>query len=156
MKTQKFTLEIEEDDEITLGLVRLIKEIPDYELFHHFNVLNTFKFKRIADLIFRGKYYDYHFPRFEAFHHDTKVCLHFISNQSSESFQKKISTELFNSEGDKKYLLEHFPDVNYIIKTSEPFADFSVILLPENLVFQIQDFTLSPSEELYQLIQYYE
>lgn len=156
MKTQKFTLEIEEDDEITLGLVRLIKEIPDYELFHHFNVLNPFKFKRIADLIFRGKYYDYHFPRFEAFHHDTKVCLHFIANQSSESFQKKISTELFNSEGDKKYLLEHFLDVNYIIKTSEPFADFSVILLPENLVFQIQDFTLSPSEELYQLIQYYE
>lgn len=156
MKTQKFTLEIEEDDEITLGLVRLIKEIPDYELFHHFNVLNPFKFKRIADLIFRGKYYDYHFPRFEAFHHDTKVCLHFISNLSSESFEKKISTELFNSEGDKKYLLEHFPDVNYIIKTSEPFADFSVILLPENLVFQIQDFTLRPSEELYQLIQYYE
>ena len=90
MKTQKFTLEIEEDDEITLGLVRLIKEIPDYELFHHFNVLNPFKFKRIADLIFRGKYYDYHFPRFEAFHHDTKVCLHFISNQSSEVFKRKF------------------------------------------------------------------
>lgn len=156
MKTQKFTLEIDEDDEITLGLVRLIKDVPDYELFHHLNVLNPFKFSRIADLIFRGKYYDYHFPRFEAFHHDTKICIHFIANHSSESFQKKITTELFNTEGDRKYLLDHFPDVNYLIKTSEPFVDFSVILLPENLVFQIQDFELSPIEELYQLIQYYE
>lgn len=156
MKTQKFTLEIDEDDAIILGLVRLIKDVPDYELFHHLNVLNPFKFSRIADLIFRGKYYDYHFPRFEAFHHDTKICIHFIANQSSESFQKKITTELFNTEGDTKNLLDHFPDVNYLIKTSEPFVDFSVILLPENLVFQIQDFELSPIEELYQLIQYYE
>ena len=156
MKAQKFTLEIDEDDEITLGLVRLVKEVPDYELFHHLNTLNPFKFTRITDLIFHGHYYDYHFPRFETFHHDTKICIHFISNQSSQSFQKKSSTELFNTEGITKNLLEHFPDVNYIIKTSEPFVDFSVILHPENLMFQIQDFQLSPIEELYQLIQYYE
>ena len=156
MKAQKFTLEIDEDDEITLGLVRLVKEVPDYELFHHLNTLNPFKFTRITDLIFHGQYYDYHFPRFETFHHDTKICIHFISNQSSQSFQKKSSTELFNTEGITKNLLEHFPDVNYIIKTSEPFVDFSVILHPENLMFQIQDFQLSPIEELYQLIQYYE
>ena len=156
MKAQKFTLEIDEDDEITLGLVRLVKEVPDYELFHHLNTLNPFKFTRISDLIFHGHYYDYHFPRFETFHHDTKICIHFISNQSSQSFQKKSSTELFNTEGITKNLLEHFPDVNYIIKTSEPFVDFSVILHPENLMFQIQDFQLSPIEELYQLIQYYE
>ena len=73
-----------------------------------------------------------------------------------QPFQKKITTELFNTEEDTKYLLDHFPDVNYLIKTSEPFVYFSVILLPENLVFQIQDFELSPIEELYQLIQYYE
>ena len=156
MKAQKFTLEIDEDDEITLGLVRLVKEVPDYELFHHLNTLNPFKFTRITDLIFHGRYYDYHFPRFETFHHDTKICIHFISNQSSQSFQKKNPTELFNTEGITKNLLEHFPDVNYIIKTSEPFVDFSVILHPENLMFQIQDFQLSPIEELYQLIQYYE
>ena len=156
MKAQKFTLEIDEDDEITLGLVRLVKEVPDYELFHHLNRMNPFKFTRITDLIFNGKYYDYHFPRFQTFHHDTKICIHFISNQSSQSFQKKNSTELFNTEGITKNLLEHFPDVNYIIKTSEPFVDFSVILHPENLMFQIQDFQLSPIEELYQIIQYYE
>ncbi|QOW11405.1 IPExxxVDY family protein [Kaistella flava (ex Peng et al. 2021)] len=156
MKTQKFTLEIDEDDEITLGLVRLVKEVPDYELFYHLNILNPFKFTRIADLIYRGKHYDYYFPRFQSFHLDTQICIHFIANQSSQSIQKSLPVELFNTEGDTKYLLDHFPDVNYLITTSEPFDDFSLILLPENLLFQIQHFQLSPNEELYQLIQYYE
>ncbi|WHF51061.1 IPExxxVDY family protein [Chryseobacterium gotjawalense] len=156
MKTQKFTLEIDKDDEITLGLVRLAKEVPDYELFYHLNVLNPFKFTRITDLIYHGKYYDYYFPRFRSFHHDTKICIHFIANQSNHSIQKSSPVELFNTEQDTKYLLDHYPDVNYLIKTSEPFDDFSLILLPENLMFQIQDFQLSPIEELYQLIQYYE
>ena len=156
MKTQKFTLEIEEDDEITVGLVRLVKEVPNYEFFYHLNLLNPFKFTRISDLIFHGTYYDYLFPRFQAFHHDSQICMHFITNRSSQSILKKNPTELFNTEEDTKYLLDHFPDVNYLIKTSEPFVDFSVILLPENLMFQIQDFQLSPVEELHQLIQYYE
>ena len=156
MKTQKFSLEIEKDEEITLGLVRLTKEVPDYELFYHLNSINPFKFNRIKDLLFRGTYYDYYFPRFEAFHRTEKSCVHFIANHSSHSIQKKIPTELFNTEDSTKYLLENFPDVNYFIKSSEPFDDFSLILLPENLMFQIQDFQLSPNEELYQLIQYYE
>ena len=156
MKTQKFTLEIEEDEEITLGLIRLAKEVPDYELFYHINSLNPFQFTRIKDIIYYGTYYDYYFPRFQAFHHDSKICIHITANKSSHSIQKKNPTELFNSEVDTKHLLEHSPDVDYFIKTSEPFGDFSVILLPENLMFQIQDFQLSPMEELYQLIQYYE
>lgn len=156
MKPQKFTLEIEEDEEITLGLVRLVKDIPDYELFFHLNQLNQFQFKRIKDLIIRGQYYDYYYPRFEAFHHDSKICIHFIANRSDHSIQKKTSTELFTNEGETHHLLGKFQDVDYLIKTSEPFGDFSVILHPENLLFQIQNFQLSPKEELYELIQYYD
>ena len=156
MKTQKLTLEIDADEEITLGLVRLAKQVPDYELFYHLNTLNTFQFKRVNDLVFHGTYYDYYYPKFEAFHHDSKICIHFIANKSDHSVLKKESTELFGNEGDTKFLLENYEDVDYIISTSEPFGDFSVILLPENLMFQIQDFHLCPSAELYHLIQYYE
>ena len=156
MKTQKLTLEIDADEEITLGLVRLAKQVPDYELFYHLNTLNTFQFKRVNDLVFHGTYYDYYYPKFEAFHHDSKICIHFIANKSDHSVLKKASTELFANEGDTKFLLENYGDVDYIISTSEPFGDFSVILLPENLMFQIQDFHLCPSVELYHLIQYYE
>lgn len=157
MKSQKILLEIEDDDEeITLGLVRLAKEVPEHELFYQLNVLNSFKFSRIADLVYNGTYYDYFFPRFEGFHCDSKVCIQFIANKSSQNIQKKVSKELFFGEHETKFLLDHFQDVDYLLKTSEPFGDFSLILLPENLMFQIQNFPLSPIEELYHIIQYYE
>ena len=157
MKTQKILLDIEKDcTDIALGLVRLAKEIPPHELFFHLNAINSFNFSRIDDLVFHGNYYDYYFPRFQAFHNDSKVCIHFIANKNCSSKQKKISVELFSGEFENKFLLDHFQDVDYIIKTSEPFDDFSLILLPENLMFQIQDFTLSSEEEPYHIFQYYE
>lgn len=157
MKSQKILLDIEDEDEqIILGLVRLVKEIPDYELFYHVNAKNSFTLTRISDLISTGTYYDYHFPRFEGFHHESKVCIQFIANKSSENVQKKISTELFSDEQEVKFLLNRFQDVDYLLKISEPSPDFSLILLPENLLFQIQSFPLSSNEELYQTIQYYE
>lgn len=150
-------LDIEDDDEdITLGLVRLAKEVPEHELFYQLNMLNSFKLSRIADLVHHGNYYDYYFPRFEGFHSDSKICIQFIANKSSQYHQKKVSKELFSGEHETKFLLDHFQDVDYLLKTSEPFGDFSLILLPENLVFQIQNFPLSPIEELYHIIQYYE
>ena len=157
MKKQKILLDIEEDnEELPLGLVRLAKEVPDFELFFHLNSLNSFKFSRIADLVIKGAYKDYYFPRFQAFHTDTQICIHFIANKSAHYTQKKISKELFSEEDETRYLLDHFQDVDYIVWTSEPFDDFSVILLPENLMFQIQSFPISPNDELFQLIQYYD
>jgi len=47
-------------------------------------------------------------------------------------------------------------DVDYIIYAKDSFKDFSLILLPENIMFQIQDFSLQPNSELYKLINYYE
>lgn len=157
MKSQKLLLDIEyEDEEITLGLVRLAKQVPDFEFFYHVNTLNSFKFSRISDFSFQGSYFDYQFPRFQAFHCDSKVCIQFIANRSCQSIQKKFSNELFSSENETKYLLEQYEDVDYLIRTSEPFDDFSLILLPEHLTFKTQGFRLSPEEEFYQLIQYYE
>lgn len=157
MKKQKILLDIEEDEEeLTLGLVRLAKEVPDFELFFHLNSLNSFKFSRIADVVYKGSYKDYYFPRFQAFHTDTRICIHFIANKSAHFTQKKIAKELFSDDDENKYLLDHFQDVDYIIWTSEAFDDFSVILLPENLMFQVQSFPLCSTNELFSLIQYYD
>lgn len=157
MEIQKlYDLDDVEFEDITIGLVRLAKNIPDHEFFYKVNKNNDLNFKRISDLIFNGDFYDYHFPRFEAYHKFTKTCFTFISNKCSESKQKKIQTELFSEEENIKFLLNNQVDVEYILHTSEQFPDFSVILLPENLVFPIQDYILSSQEELYQIIQYYE
>lgn len=157
MEIQKlYDLDDIEFEDITIGLVRLAKNVPDHEFFYKVNQINDLKFKRISDFILHGSYYDYYFPRFEAYHKFTKTCFTFISNRSSESKQKKLQTELFSEEEYIKFLLNNQVEVQYILHSSEQFPDFSVILLPENLVFPIQDYTLSSEEELYQIIQYYE
>lgn len=157
MEVQKlYDLDDIEFEDITIGLVRLAKNIPDHEFFFKINRSNDFKFSRIKDLVFNGIYYDYYFPRFEGYHRFTKTCFTFISNKSSASKQKKLQTELFSEEENIKFLLNNHTEVEYILHSPEQFPDFSVILLPENLVFPIQDYNLSSDEELYQIIQYYE
>ncbi|AYZ13902.1 IPExxxVDY family protein [Chryseobacterium arthrosphaerae] len=157
MEIQKlYDLDDIEFEDIAIGLVRLAKDIPAHEFFYKINQANNLSFSRKKDLVFHGGYYDYFFPRFEAYHKYSKTCFTFISNKSSESKQKKVQTELFTEEENIKFLLNNQVDVEYILHSSEQFPDFSVILLPENLVFPIQDYTLSSDEELYQIIQYYE
>lgn len=157
MEIQKlYDLDDIEFEDIAIGLVRLAKDIPAHEFFYKINQLNNLSFSRKKDLVFHGDYYDYFFPRFEAYHKFSKTCFTFISNKSSESKQKKVQTELFTEEENIKFLLNNQVEVQYILHSSEQFPDFSVILLPENLVFPIQDYVLGSEEELYQIIQYYE
>ena len=156
MEIQKFILDDFEDDEITIGLLRLAKQVPDFELFFKINAINNFCFSRIEDLKIVGEYYDYFFSVFEGYSVNSKSCFRFISNKSWKSIQKKEVTELFSNEHNIKLLLENNADIDYIIKSSDKFADFSLILLPENLTFSLQEITISSDTELYQTIQYYE
>ena len=157
MKIKKQFLKLEEDHpEIIVGLIRLIKPIPEHELFFSVNAINTFCFSRIDDIIVKGEYYDYYFSRYEAYDKSSKDCFRFVSNKSVYSVEKKKHQELFSDESNIKFLLNLHQDVDFILTNSDMFADFSLILLPENLVFQIQEYPLSSDEELYQLIQYYE
>lgn len=156
MEIQKFILDDFETDEISVGLVRLAKKIPDYEFFFRINEVNNFNFSRIEDLVIQGKYFNYSFPVFEGYSKDEKACFRFIGNKSSESTQKEEITELFTDEQNVKLLINDHPDIDYIINSSDKIADFSLILLPENTAFAIQEISIQPDNELYQTIQYYE
>lgn len=156
MKIQKLFLESERDDDLTLGLVLLTKHLPDYELFYHINKANDSDFTRMKDLVKCAEYHDYYHNRFEAYHQETQTCFQFISNSSYQKIQKKQVLELFSDEEHVNFLLPNHKEVDYLIKTSDAYADFSLILQPENLMFPIQQFLLSSNEELFQLIQYYE
>ncbi len=52
MKDNKIFLDIEEE-EISIGLLRLSQKIQDYELFFNINLLNSFKFSREKDFILK-------------------------------------------------------------------------------------------------------
>ncbi|SFI21493.1 IPExxxVDY family protein [Halpernia frigidisoli] len=156
MKTKKLFLEEEEEENLNLGLLRLAQDLPAHELFFKINLLNSFKFTRIIDLVVQGTFFQYNFARFQAYHHLDKNCLQIISNKSEVSYKIKEQKELFNSETEMAYIFEELPDVDYLIKTSDYIDDFSLILLPENSAFNIQTFSLSSTNERYQLIKYYE
>ncbi len=156
MKNLKLFLDDEDEEDLSLGLIRLVKNLPGYEFFYHINSINESKFNRIDDLIKVGLYYDYAHARFETFHFETKTCIQIISNKSISTTKKKEQLELFSHEEEFNYLLPLHKDVGYIIKTSDNINDFSLILTPENIMFSIQNFQLSPDDELYKLIQYYE
>ncbi|MNK42910.1 hypothetical protein D3C87_616020 [compost metagenome] len=157
MSIKKQYLKLEEDlSEINVGLIRLAKPVPEHELFFSINEINTFKFKRVDDILIKGEYFDHSFSRYRAYDQSSKNCYSFISNKSIVSIRKKEQNELFLDESNIKYLLNLHQDVDYILSNSDMFAEFSLILLPENFVFQTQEYPLSSEEELYQLIQYYE
>jgi len=156
LKTLKLILDQVEESDRTIGLVRLVKKIPDHEFVFQINRCNPFNFKRIEDIHIKGMYFDYVFTRFEAYSKDRKTCIWLIANKCSESQQKLEVVELFSNETESRNLMPEMGDVDYILTTSDSIHDFSLILLPENLAFQVQDFNLSSQDELYHLIQYYE
>ncbi len=156
MKNLKLYLDPEEDESINIGLVRLAKPLPEHEFFYLLNDINHLSFKRIPDLDIEGEFFHYFHPVFEAYHREFKNQILFIKNRSTEVNKKKEITQLFADEDDVNFLLPNFKDVDYLIKTSDNIAEFSLILLPENIMFQIQNYELTSEEELYHLIQYYE
>ncbi len=156
MDLQKLTLDNCEEDDVMIALVRLVKRIPDHEFFFHINRINSFCFERIDDLVVEGVFYTYHFAAFRGYSRESRTCFRFISNKSVFSVQKKEVTELFAGEEEVKFLLEAYPDSDYILTSPDKCADFSLILLPENLCFQLQEIPLGFDEKLFHTLQYYE
>lgn len=157
MKNLKLFLDDEEEDNLNLGLLRMAKELPAHEFFYEINQNNPDSpFRRIKDLVKKGRYHDYTHLRFEAHHRESKNCIQLISNHSVKTDVKAIKTELFSDEEDVNFLLPFHKEVDYIVRISDNVADFSLILWPENIMFSIQDYCLSSRDELSELIQYYE
>ena len=153
MGTQNIILDDYQEDDLLLGLIRTVKQIPEYEFIFQINKVNTFCFYRIEDLQYCGEYYDHYFTVYEGYDKENKNCIKIISNKSVRNIQKKEITELFIDEEKEKYLITKYKDIDYIIKTSDGIDDFSVILLPKFLAFEVQEYILSSHEELYQTLQ---
>lgn len=156
MKNQKLSLDDFFEDELSIGLVRVAIDIPEHELFFAINKKNGLSFKRQDDLFLKKEFFQYQHSRYQAYLRENETCFDFISNKSIQSIKLKEINELFVEEENINFLLPNLKDVDYILKSSDSYADFSVILLPEDLLFQIQEFKLNSQEELYQIIQYYE
>mgnify|MGYP000010409434 CR=1 FL=1 len=151
MKNKKLFLELDDDEPMNIGLIRLTKKAPNYEVFFEINKLNSFQFYRTDDLIAE----EFSFSKFETYLPETKTYYHVLANKSAP-LKQKTTDELFSQTEEIKFLLPKNKDVEYIIYAKDSFPDFSLLLLPENILQPIQDYSLQPQNELYKLIQYYE
>ena len=154
MGTQNIILDDFPNEDLIIGFITTEKKLPNHEFFYHLNNENHFFFKRIEDLKYSGKYYDYFFQVFEGYDNINKINIKIISNQSYFNSQKKEIRELFIEESAVKHLI--LKDVDYIIKTTDCINDFSLILQSTILALDMQEYILSSQEELYQTLQYYE
>lgn len=152
MLSKKIFLDLDDDEEpFDIRLIRLAKKVPHYEMFFEINQLNSFNFYRTDDLQVKK----FSFTKFETYHPETKTCYQIIANKSIPK-RKKTTNELFAQAEEIKFLMPKYKDVEFIIYAKDSFPDFSLILLPENTISQIEDFSVQPQQELYKLLQYYE
>ena len=156
MKNKKIFLDIFDEETLQVGLIRMAKKIPEHEMFFEINRHNTFCFNRIEDLKWGCADNEFSFSRYEAHHPEFQTCYHIIANRSFPNRRRENQNELFGDTSEVSYLMPKNTDVDYVFHAKESFNDFSVILLPENIFFRTQEFTLSPKSSLYQLLQYYE
>ena len=149
--SKKIFLNLDDDDPFSIRLIRLAKKIPNHEMFFEINQLNSFHFYRTNDL----KVKKFSFIKFEGIHPDTNTCYQIIANKSIPK-RKNTTNELFALAEETKFLMPKNKEVEYIIHAKDSFANFSLILLPEDIISQIEDFSVQPQNELYKLLQYYE
>lgn len=155
MKNQKLFLEEEEVESLHIGLLRQVVDLPPHEFFFRINQGKSLSFSRVKDLSVENTYFHHSHLVYEACDENLKNSLRFIKNKSSDTKKIREITELFIEEETENYLIP-MKDVDYLVKTSDNIDDFSVISLPKNMTFGIQNYSIDSEETLYQLIQYYE
>jgi hypothetical protein len=156
LKNKKLFLDTVEEEAITVGLIKLAHHLPCHEVFFKINQLNFFQFCRMEDIMVENQNHLYHFPRFEAYDCGTQTSFVLIANMPDRVEKVQEHFELFDGADENKYLLSSVKDIDYIVTSQEECADFSVIQLPQDLIFEIQEYSINPNEDLYQLIHYYE
>lgn len=151
-KVKKIRLDFDDDEAITVGLIRLTKPVSYHQFFFDINRCNEFQFHRTEDFITQNGLTEYEFLSMQGYDKGEKNCYQIIANKS---FKKEENTpsNLFEGLQEIHYLLEEHQDVDFLIKTQDSFPDFSLILFPENVIFPIQEYQIQPEELIYQYIQ---
>lgn len=151
-KTKKIRLDFDDEEPLTVGLIRLAKHIPYHQFFFDTNRLNHFNFRRSPDFVARYGHTDYEFLSMHSYDSEEKTCYQIIANKSFVKKENKPSN-LFEGSQEVHYLLEEHQDVDLLINIKDSFPDFSLILFPENSIFPVQEYQIQPEELIYQYIQ---
>lgn len=152
MKTEKLFLDIEEDRQVSVGIITLKEKLPYHELFFKINQINSYHFRREKDFRVENTAGFYDFPRFEAFDDDTQNRIIVIANQSHH-FQKKETPiiDLFDLIEEKFFIDEK---IDFIVFTKDGEINFDLFLPVD--ISPMRIIKLAKNDELNQIILDYD
>ncbi|RQP08425.1 MAG: IPExxxVDY family protein [Chryseobacterium sp.] len=156
LKAKTFLLEDDDDEPMLIGLIRLVRKLPLHEIFFELNKHNPFVFRRAKDFITTSFAGETAHAVFKAYDESSDTDFTMISNLSFETSLSAPADNLFGSYTVVSHILRAHHDVDFLLIVKDSIPDFSLILLPDNLCFQIQPYRLDPDLELYKQILYYE
>lgn len=160
------TLSLEEETESAqedLWLLSLARNLEDYEFFYALNVLTDFRYSRKDDLILEEGSRKFYHSVYEGFSQSHQMRVQFFSNEAfyeegKERIKPKKSKNMASEEAVHlpHRFIPDYPEVQFIVRIKEGDGDFSLLLLPEKLIFSPKPITVEEQSVLYQTIAYYE
>lgn len=155
MKNNNLILDIDDFEDISIGLLKINDSYKDHQFFYQLNQLNCCHFRKEKDFIYEGKFYTYYHSVFKGYLEENKTSYTLISNQSFHAIRKKEITELFVDEKNVNYLLKNHEFNGFLIKTRPINTDFSLLLFPDNTE-SIKILDIDASQDIYYQIESYE
>lgn len=146
-----------------LWLLSLARNLEDYEFFYALNVLTDFEYCRENDLVLEEGQKKFYHSVYKGFSLSKQITVQFFSNQAffeeSEEKAKTKKSVTSKSKGARHTphrFIPDYPEVQFIVRMQEGGDDFSLLLLPEKLIFSPKKITVEEDSALYQTIAYYE
>ncbi|MDO4762949.1 MAG: IPExxxVDY family protein [Flavobacteriaceae bacterium] len=155
MKNKNLVLTFDEEEFVSVELLKLKQKIPYHELFFKINQQNSFYFSRRKDLVIEDDSGYYQFPVFEGFDEVRQITYTIIANQSYDFRRKeKQIVGLFDLIEEEKFFINS--NIDFILFSKEGETDFSALNLPKDWFYTMQNCSLNLEDELYQIILDYD
>lgn len=141
---------------ITLGLLRLVQPIEEVPFFYHVNSHAPYHFQRTDDLEVSTPHFKSVFSVYEGYDPLLQSKVRLIKNACNSICQTQAYTELFHEDTGIKFILNEYPEAEYIVYFPDADGDFSVFLLPRDICFALQEYNLPEEHPLHDILAYYE
>lgn len=153
MKNKKLFLDWEEEETITIGLIKLAQRLPHHEIFFKINQLNRFKFRRVDDFVLNRNCQNYFFPKFECYDCASQNRWVMIANQSLKFEKKSSSLELFDLHEEYEFLFYSKKDFDFVVTSQDGNMNISNIQFPKGMLVEFITKDLEENDELFSYIQ---
>jgi len=151
-KIKKISLDFD-DDPITLQLISIKKSISHHKFFFEINKRNKFKFERAKNLVIYDNSIEYEFLYMKSYDIEGNNICSVIANKSFENCNNTSIDAFSEHNSNEFYLLNKQKNIDFIMKIHDSSLEFSVHLLPNEMLSFVKENHVKPKDLIYQYIQ---